>query len=108
MDTVSHELVEETWQESASFGREEANREMVRVCNDQSDLVGFVMEFTEELDREARELAVYMLLVMYRMFEKASPYPIHRIPAEVIIEGYKQNAIHCRPSYPFPLFQGHF
>lgn len=91
MDTISHQLVEETWQESASLEQEEANREMVRVCNDQPDLVAFFMEFTEGMDQEARELGVYMLFVMYRMFEKASSYPIHRIPTEVIIEGYKQN-----------------
>jgi len=72
MEPIPEELVEETWQEVAGFNPDRAYREMTRAAKNQPDLVAFIMEFTQEMDQQVRELATYMTFVVYRMFQKCS------------------------------------
>jgi hypothetical protein len=60
MEPISEELVEKTWQKVAGLSPARANKEMLKVGQGQPDLLAFLMEFTEERDLEARELAIYM------------------------------------------------
>lgn len=71
MEPIPEELVEETWQEVAGFTLDQAHKEMTRTSKNQPDLVAFIMEFTQELDQEVRELTTYMGFGVYRMFQKA-------------------------------------
>lgn len=91
MESISEELVEETWQKFASFSPERAQTEMIKVSKNQPNLLAFMMEFTQELDQEVRELAIYMFYVICRMFQKSSEKKIKRIPAEEIINCYEKN-----------------
>jgi len=91
MEPIPEELVEETWQEVAGFNPERAYREMTRAAKNQPDLVAFIMEFTQEMDQQVRELATYMTFVVYRMFEKCSRKKIEKISAEEIIGYYEAN-----------------
>lgn len=91
MGPIPEALVEETWQEVASFGLDRAHREMTKVSKNQPELVTFVMEFTQDLDQEVRELGTYMTFVVYRMFQKSSLKKIKKISAEEIIASYEAN-----------------
>ncbi|MBW2079171.1 MAG: hypothetical protein JRI71_16795 [Deltaproteobacteria bacterium] len=91
MKPISEILVEQTWQECAGFSPVRAQKEMAKVMKNQPQLLGFMMEFTQDLDREVRELAIYMLYVVCRIFQKGSPKGVKRIPLEEIINCYERN-----------------
>ncbi len=91
MEPIPEELVEETWQEVAGFALDREYTEMTRVSKHQSALVAFIMEFTQKLDQDVRELATYMTFVVHRMFQKGSQKKIKKISAEEIIDCYEAN-----------------
>lgn len=91
MKPIPEQLVEETWQEVAGFTLDRAHKEMTRTSKNQPDLLAFIMEFTQDLDQEVRELTTYMAFVVYRMFQKSSRRKIKKISAEGIINCYEAN-----------------
>ncbi len=91
MEPIPEELVEETWQEIDDFSLDRAHKEMTRTSKNQPDLMAFIMELTQELDQEIRELATYMTFVVCRMFQKGSRKKIKKISAEEIIDCYEAN-----------------
>jgi hypothetical protein len=91
MDIIPEELVEETWREVAGFGPARGRKEMTRTGKDQPDLLAFLMEFTQDVDPQVRELAIYMFFVVHRMFQKSSDEKVRRITAEEIIDSYEAN-----------------
>lgn len=91
MEPLSEELVEETWQEFASFTPTQVNKEAKKVAKGQPDLLSFMVEFTEELDQEVKELAIYMFFVVNRIFVKGYRKKIKKASPEEIIECYEQN-----------------
>jgi len=90
MEPIPEEIVEKTWQEVAGFSPGRAKKEMMKIGNNQPELLGFVTELTKEMDQEVRELGIYMFLVVYRMFQKAHG-KIKKISSEEIIECYEHN-----------------
>ena len=90
MKPIPEALVEKTWEEFAGFSPVRAEKELMKVGNTQPDLLAFVTESTEEMVQKARELAIYMFLVVYRMFQEAHG-KIKRISSEEIIECYEHN-----------------
>jgi hypothetical protein len=90
MKTIPETIVERTWQEVAGFSPDKAKRELVKIDNSQPELLAFVMESCQEMGREVRELAIYMFVVVYRMFQQAHGR-IKKISSEEIIECYKHN-----------------
>jgi hypothetical protein len=90
MEGIPEEIVEKTWQEVAGFSPDRANKEMMKIGNNQPNLLTFVMEGSKEMGREVRELAIYMFVVVYRMFQGAHG-KIKKISSEEIIECYKHN-----------------
>jgi len=90
MEPIPEEIVEKTWQEVAGFSPDRAKKEMMKIGNTQPELLAFVMESSKEMGQEVRELAIYMFLVVYRMFQKAHR-KIKKISSEEIIECYEHN-----------------
>jgi hypothetical protein len=90
MKTIPEEIVEKTWQEVAGFSPNRAKKEIIKVGNTQPDLLAFMTKSSQEIVQEARELAIYMFLVVYRMFQEAHG-KIKRISSEEIIECYEHN-----------------
>jgi lipoate synthase len=90
MEPVPEAIVEKTWQEVAGFSPDRAKKEMMKIDNSQPDLLAFVMESAKEMGQEVRELAIYMFLVVYRMFQE-SHGKIKKISSEEIIECYEHN-----------------
>lgn len=91
MKLIPESVVEETWQEFASFSPVRAQKEMIKVTKNQPHLLAFMMEFTQELDQEVRELAIYMFHVVCRMFQKGSKKRVKRISPEEIMDCYQKN-----------------
>jgi len=90
MEPIPERIVEKTWQEVAGFSPDRAKKEMMKIGNSQPELLAFVMESAKEMSREARELAIYMFLVVYRMFQ-GSHEKIKKISSKEIIECYEHN-----------------
>ena len=90
MEPIPEEIVEKTWQEVAGFSPLRANKEMMKIGNNQPELLAFVTELTKEMDQEVKELGIYMFFIVYRMFQKAKG-KIKRISAEEITECSERN-----------------
>jgi len=90
MEPISEEIVERTWREVAFFSPDKAEREMEKIGRGQPELLAFIVGETEEMDRDVRELGVYMFFVIFRMFQSALG-GIGRISFEEIIECYEHN-----------------
>ena len=90
MEPISKELVDETWQEFAGFSHVRARKETIKVNKNQPNLLAFMMEFTQDLDQEVKELAIYMFYVVCRMFQKSSKKSLKRISPEEIINCYEK------------------
>ena len=90
MKPISEKVVEKTWQEVAAFSPVRANKEMIEIGNSQPELLAFVIESTEEMNQEAKELGIYMFFVIYRMFQKTQG-KIKKISSEEIIKCYEHN-----------------
>lgn len=91
MEPISEEFMEGTWQEVAEFSMKRAKKEMMKVGKAQPDLLAFMTEFSQDVDQEVKELAIYMFFVVYRMFEKGAQRRLKKISAEEIIECYEGN-----------------
>jgi hypothetical protein len=90
MEPIPEEIVENTWREVAGFSPVRANTEMMKIGKDQPELLAFVTESTDEMDKEVKELGIYMLFVVYRIFQKTRG-KIREISSEEIIECYEHN-----------------
>jgi len=62
----------------------------MKVSSSKPEILAFVMGLSEEMGQEVRELAIYMFLVVYRMFQEAHG-KIKKISSEEIIECYEQH-----------------
>jgi deoxyribodipyrimidine photolyase len=90
MEPIPEKIVEKTWQEVAGFSPLKANKEMMKIGNNQPELLAFMTELTKEMDQEVKELGIYMFFVVYRMFQKAKG-KIKKISSEEITECYEYN-----------------
>jgi hypothetical protein len=90
MDLLSEEFVEKTWQEVAGFTEDRANKEMIAMGRNQPDLLAFLMAFTDDLDQEVKELAIYIAFVVYKMFLDSNG-KIPKISSKKIMASYDEN-----------------
>lgn len=91
MKPISEEIVKKTWKEFGNLSPEEAEKETENISKSQPNLLAFMMEFTQELSQEVKELAIFLFYVLYRMFEKSSETKINKISAEETITCYEKN-----------------
>lgn len=91
IEIISEDLVEETWREVAGFSPSRGRKEMDRVGERQPDLLTFMVAFTEDLDQDVKELALYMFFVVYRIFEKGSKKKIKKISSKEVMKAYESN-----------------
>lgn len=91
METILEEWVDRISQEVAEFSPDRGRKEMRKVGERQPELVSFMVEFTEDSDREVKELVLYMFFNVYRMFQKAYKKEIKTISFEEITTCYDDN-----------------
>jgi len=90
MDTLSEALVEKTWQKVAEFTPERANKEMQAMGKNQPELLAFLMAYTDDLQQDVKELAIYIAFVVYKMFLDSSG-KIPKISGKEIMARYDEN-----------------
>jgi hypothetical protein len=90
MKPIPEAIVEKTWQEVAGFSPDRAKKEIIKIGNSQPGLLAFVMESSKEMAQEVRELAIYMFIVVYRMFQETHG-KMKKISSKEIIECYEHN-----------------
>ena len=90
MDLLSEQLVEKTWKQVAEFTPARANKEMLTMGKNQPDLLAFMMAYTDDLQQEVKELAIYIAFVIYKMFLDSSG-KIPRISSKEILARYNEN-----------------
>jgi len=91
MEPISKEFVERIWKETAALTHDRADSEMRAMGKNQPDLLAFLVTFTEDLGQEAKELAVYLGFVVYRMF-LLTKGTVPRITSRTIMASYNENA----------------
>ena len=91
MEIIPEDLVIETWQEVSEFTAERARAEMTRVSKIQPNLVAFMVEFTQDLEPEVTELALFWFFNVYRMFQKGVRKPLIQVDHEIIVDCYESN-----------------
>ena len=91
MGPLSEELVDETCDEFAGFTDEAAYEETNKISKSQPELLAFIVELTEDLDQDVKELAIYMFFVIHRMFHKAYGKKIRKVTFDEIIECHDNN-----------------
>ena len=91
MEPLSEEFVEKTWQEVSGFTPARADKEMLTMAKNQPDLLAFLMAYTDDLQQEVKELAIYIAFVVYKMFFDSSG-KIPRISSREIMARYNENA----------------
>lgn len=91
MKIIPENVVEETWKEVATLSLDKAKKEMLCFGKKQKRLLEFIMLTSSEMEIEAQELLLYMLLVIYRMFVKNCAFEFKRITHNEIIKQYEIN-----------------
>jgi len=91
MKPLSEEFVEKTWQQVAEFTLDRGNKEMLAMGKNQPDLLAFLMAYTDDLQQDVKELAIYIAFVVYKMFLDSSG-KIPRISSKEIMARYNENA----------------
>ncbi|MHC4139786.1 MAG: hypothetical protein ACYSR1_08045, partial [Planctomycetota bacterium] len=91
MEPLSEELVDNTWKELSGFTSEEAYEESAEVSINQPEIISFIVELTEDFDREVKELAIYLFFVIYRMFQNGYGKEIRQVTSSEIITSYEKN-----------------
>lgn len=91
MEPLSEELVDEVWEAFADFTPEQAYDEAQKVGKNQPEILAFIMEMTEDLDQDIKELAVYMFFVIHSMFQKGYGQKIREATSDEIINCYEEN-----------------
>jgi hypothetical protein len=90
MDPLSEGFVEKTWQQVAKFTPDRANKEMIAMGKNQPDLLAFLMAYTDDLQQDVKELAIYIAFVVYKMFLDSSG-KIPSISSKKIMAMYDKN-----------------
>lgn len=91
MASLSEDLVEETWEEFSDFSTDQGDEEVRRVAKLQPNLLSFMIEVTEDLGEDAKELGVFLFFVIHRMFEKGYGTKIKKATGKEIIACHEEN-----------------
>lgn len=91
MPIISEETVDDAWQTVGDFEAEQAADEMQRISDANPELLAFVSVLSEDMSDEAQELAYYIFVVVYTMFD--SEYEgVPEISHETVAEQYDKAA----------------
>ena len=91
MEALSEELVGATWQEVALLAPASGSERMMKLAEDQPELLAFMNECSEGLHRGAREFGLCMFFVVYQVFEKGYGKPVARLTPEELVACFEKN-----------------
>jgi hypothetical protein len=70
MSMITDDVIEAAWNEIASLPESKAEQEIQRITEKQPALLAFVMADTNDVSQEAKELGLFLFVIVLRMFEK--------------------------------------
>src|SRR5215475_706222 len=70
MTVIPESVVESAWNEVANLPESQAQQQIDKIGKAQPALLAFVMADSEDLGRDAQELALFIFVIVLRMFEK--------------------------------------
>jgi hypothetical protein len=82
---IPEEIVEATWREVGKYSPDKAVNEMIALGKKQPDLLGFITEYTKDLNKDVKELSIYMFFTIFRMFKKSSDRRIKPVMMKKIL-----------------------
>ena len=92
MQLIPKKIVDQTWPEVSEYSVSKMVKETKRFGKAQPHIMGFIIEFCQDLDEEAQELALYLTYVLFRMIEKGyGKRTLPQISPEDVIEAYEAN-----------------
>ena len=90
MKIIPEEMIEKTWPQITAFNPIRANKEIMKIGNDQREFSALVTASTRRDGSRGEGLGIYMFFVVYRMFQKAQG-KIKRISSEEIIKCHERD-----------------
>ncbi len=91
MQCIEESLIESVLQMASDLDAERASEEMMDFATAQPEILGFANAFSEDLREEAQEVLIFLLFVVYRVFEKAATRAIPKITPEAIMAKHEAN-----------------
>lgn len=82
MKCISEDTIESTWQTIAELPPEKTGEAIFAFSEAQPNLIDFVMDCTDDMNKETSEFCTYILYVVYQMFANASKSNIPLVTAE--------------------------
>ena len=70
MSVIPEKTVAAAWNEIAGMAESQGQAEIERITRNQPELLAFVMADSQDLRADAQELAVFIFVIVLRMFEK--------------------------------------
>lgn len=90
-ERVSEHTIQQVAEETNQLDPETLFARMDHLSEVQPNLLGFMVEFTQELSQPAREQAMYLFFVTYRTFREAHDGDLPTITPEVVIDAFEYN-----------------
>jgi hypothetical protein len=87
---IDEATVETTWQEVCGYGVEQATNEMTELGECQPHLLVFLMNQTNDFGDDVKDLAIFQLFVVYRMFARSLDRPVPEIAPDLVADRYRQ------------------
>lgn len=88
---VSPSFAEQAWQRIGRLAPSEVVKLQRRSGKFQPELVGFVLGFTHDLSPEAMGIALYAMLVIFDMFQRAAPPGFAKVKERAILQLWEEN-----------------
>src|SRR5258705_13490046 len=88
---VSADLVEQAWRRVGALDAPEVLRLQNRSGKFQPELVGFVLGFTSKMSPEAMGIALYAMLVVFEMFQRAPATSFGKVKDAAIMRLWTSN-----------------
>ncbi|MBA3345013.1 MAG: hypothetical protein H0T44_06880 [Gemmatimonadales bacterium] len=99
---VSAELVEQAWRRIGALDASEALKLQNRSGKFQPELVGFVLGFTSKISPEAMGIALYAMLALFEMFQRAPGTTFRKVKDATIMRLWTNNRLAARRSGAHP------
>lgn len=88
---VTPELAEQAWQRIGRLDHRDVVKLQKRSGKFQPELVGFVLGFTHDLSPEGMGIALYAMLVIFEMFQRAVPTGFTKINDRAVLKLWQEN-----------------
>jgi hypothetical protein len=92
---VSSELAEQAWQRIGALDDAEVVKLQRRSGKFQQELVGFVLGFTSKMSPESMGIALYAMLVLFEMFQRAPNTTYRKVDERTIMRLWQTNDALC-------------